>query len=424
MKKPLIILAAFISIPGLFSLGCGGDDGKGSTFAPSDTTQNMSGSMPEIEWERTYGGPEGDRAACVQQTTDGGFIIIGHTRSFSQWNEASGFDWNIWLVKLDQNGEEEWNKVFGSDDDDKGRYVEETSDGGYLIVGETYSSKLAHRDIWLIKTDRTGIEEWNRTLGGEKGDGATWAQKTSDGGYVLIGYTESYGAGQRDCWLIKINELGEKQWDRTFGSAGYDEGIAVIQTSDRGYVLLGGTRVDEDSTQDEDFWITKTDTKGNAEWSRTFDNSGGAVCVKETFDGGYLAVGAIGSYEEESFDSYITKLDQHGEEEWSTTFGTGDNDMANFVQLASNGGYIIGGVTIKMSSVWGDASPWFVKIGEAGEEEWSTSFSLAENEYVNFMDQTRDGGYIMIGGRIVPKDDPKWEWQTDFKVIKLRLESQ
>ncbi|MBM3133466.1 MAG: hypothetical protein FJZ95_10630 [Chloroflexi bacterium] len=332
----------------------------------------------------------------------------------------------IWLIKIDQYGEKDWDKVFGNDGDDYGRCVQQTVDGGYLIVGETHSNKWNDNcDIWLIKTDRMGIEEWNRTLGGEKGDGVTWAQKTSDGGYVLVGDTESYGAGQRDCWLIKTNDLGEKQWDRTFGSASYDEGISVIQTSDGGYVLLGGTRIDEDSIRDEDFWMTKTDAEGNTEWSRTFDNSA-TLCVKQTFDGGYLAVGAVGSYyEEENFHSSITKLDQDGSQEWSKILGIGDKDMANFVQLASDGGYVIGGVTINVSSVWRGASssPWFVKTSDAGEEEWSASFHLAEKEYVNFMDQTSDGGYIMIGGLILPKGNSEWEGQTDIRIIKLRPKS-
>ena len=153
---------------------------------------------PEEEWNKTFGGTDDDWAWSVQQTSDGGYIIAGTTESY-----GAGYG-DFWLVKTDSEGNEEWNKTFGGTYSDGARSVQQTSDGGYILAGDTFSYGAGYSDFWLVKTDSEGNKEWSKTFGGNAWDGARSVQQTSDGGYIIAGYTGSYGAGGDDFWLVKV----------------------------------------------------------------------------------------------------------------------------------------------------------------------------------------------------------------------------
>jgi len=152
----------------------------------------------EAAWSKTFGGSDFDSAASVQQTSDGGYIIAGGTLSY-----GAGMD-DVWLIKTDSSGDVAWNKTFGGSDYDYGSSVQQTSEGGYIIAGFTSSYGAGRRDVWLIKTDSSGDAAWNKTFGGSDHDTARSVRQTSDGGYIIAGDTVSYGAGDRDIWLIKV----------------------------------------------------------------------------------------------------------------------------------------------------------------------------------------------------------------------------
>ncbi|HUS99883.1 MAG TPA: hypothetical protein VMY59_06150, partial [Candidatus Thermoplasmatota archaeon] len=187
------------------------------------------------EWNKTFGGSNIDVGYCVQQTNDGGYILSGYTRSYG----ASGH--NIWLIKTNYSGNELWNKTFGGASDDEGESVQQTTDGGYIIVGWTKSYGAGMKDVWLIKTDSSGNELWNKIFGGSSDDGGTSVQQTTDGGYILAGYTSSFGSGSVDAWLIKTDSAGNQQWSQPLGGLSSDGAWCVQQTTDGGYILTGWT---------------------------------------------------------------------------------------------------------------------------------------------------------------------------------------
>ena len=205
---------------------------------------------------KTFGGEGGDWARSVQQTSDGGYILAGQTGSFG----AGSYD--AWLIKTDANGNKVWDKTFGGSSYDEANAVQQTSDGGYILAGETYSFGTGSYDAWLIKTDANGNKVWDKTFGGISSDGAYSVQQTSDGGYILAGSTDSFGAGSSDAWLIKTDADGNKVWDKTFGGISGDVASAVQQTKDGGYILAGYTGSFGAGVYDA--WLIKTDAEGNA----------------------------------------------------------------------------------------------------------------------------------------------------------------
>jgi hypothetical protein len=174
-----------------------------------------------------------DEGRSVQQTSDGGFIIVGYTASFGAGD--------VWLIKTDADGNKLWDRTFGGSMVDRGYSVQQTSDGGFIIVGWTWSFGAGGPDVWLIKTDADGNKLWDRTFGGSDWDEGYSVQQTSDGGFILVGWTWSFGAGGPDVWLIKTDADGNKLWDRTFGGSMVDRGFSVQQTSDGGFIIVGAT---------------------------------------------------------------------------------------------------------------------------------------------------------------------------------------
>ena len=239
-----------------------------------------------------------------------------------------------------------WTKTFGGSSNDYGYSVQQTWDGAYINAGETSSFGAGSADVYLIKTDSSGDTLWTNTLGGSSYDTGYSVQQTSDGGYIIAGTTHSYGAGQYDVYLIKTDAFGDSLWTNTFGGSDDDYGYSVQQTADGGYIIAGWTVPYGASSLD--VYLIKTDNEGNQQWQRTFGGGSSGeegYCVQQTDDGGYIIVGDIEYSGGSSRDIYLIKTDSQGNQQWSQTYGGSDDDHGRSVQQTLDGGYIIAGWT-------------------------------------------------------------------------------
>jgi len=343
-------------------------------------------SPPDIEWNMTYGGEYVDLAYSVQQTNDGGYIATGYTSSYGN----GGID--VWLVKIDTDGAEQWNITYGTASSEAGYSVQQTSDNGYIITGYVYSSEGTGMDLLLLKTDQNGKILWNRTLGGNGSDMGYCVKQAIDGGYIVTGRLTTYQYLE-DVWLIKTNENGSIIWDKTFGKLDYrDVGYSLQQTFDGGYIITGYTY--SYGGGGNKIWLIKTDGKGNELWNKTFNGNIG-VTVKQTKDGGYVFVGYTTYYGNGSSDIWLVKTDGNGKELWNRTYGGISSEIGCSVQQLINGGYILTGYTYSYGA--GSADLWLIKTDSKGMEIWNRTYGGSSYDIGYSLQLTSDRGYIVAG---------------------------
>jgi hypothetical protein len=289
-------------------------------------------------WTRTFGGSDNDYGWSVRQAPDGGYVIAGITYSFGRLYG------DVYMVKTNSAGEAQWTRTFGGSGSDHGYCAEPTADRGFIIVGK-YGRATGYDDVFLVKTDSLGEMRWARTYGGDSTDCGWAVQQTADGGYVIAGNTNSFGASGWDTYLLRTDASGETLWTRTFGGPGIEGGYSVRQTADGGYVVAGET--ESFGAGNRDVYVVKTDAGGNAIWTKTF---GGAArddgnSIQPTSDGGYVIAGATQSHGAGDVDVYLIKTDSSGDTLWTRTYGGRDWEIGKSVQPTADGGYVVVGHT-------------------------------------------------------------------------------
>jgi hypothetical protein len=344
-------------------------------------------------WMKTFGGDSTDGGYSVQQTSDGGYIIAGETFSFGAGNG------DIWVIKTDSIGNKLWYKTFGGSDWDYPSDVKQTNDKGFIITGRTYSFGAGKDDVWVIKLNETGTIQWNKTFGEKFYDFGLESQQTIDGGYIIVGGINLYEPLLFDAWLIKIDSEGNEQWNRTFGEPQQEDyGYSVQQTSDGGYIIAGGTGSYGTTKNSSAFWLIKTDVQGYEQWNRTYGGTwyyGEAFSVELTSDGGYIVIGCKYPYESSQRHIWVIKTDQYGDEQWNKTYGGIKNDYGIEAYQTSDRGYIMIGATESYGA--GETDVWMMKIDAYGDEQWNRTYGGKYYDAGASVDQTDDGGYIITG---------------------------
>ncbi|HIJ72741.1 MAG TPA: hypothetical protein HPP83_01450 [Candidatus Hydrogenedentes bacterium] len=317
-------------------------------------------------------------------------------------------------MKTDENGNPMWARTYGGSQADEARAVRETSDGGYILAGYT-DSFGDPRDVYLVKTDADGGVLWSGTYGGEGVDVAVDVQETADGGYVLAGYTRSFGAVDFDMYVVKTDNQGNLEWSSTFGGTGWDEAVAIQETSDGGFIVVGEYDIPRSVTGYLcDVYLVKTDEQGNLVWEKTFEGSRyKRMCgVEETSDGGYFLAGTHGSPEGLTSVVYLLKTDADGNLDWEKALeDVQDPSIMMYAMCStSDGGYVVVGSQLRHGPLW----LWLpnfardivaAKITEDGDLVWrKTIGSRNADETASSVLQTDDGGYLLAGtvANVVP----------------------
>ncbi len=359
-------------------------------------TAGLASAQPDVAWSLTLGGSGDDFAHAVIETSDGGFLVAGETGS----SGAGGQD--VWLVKLGPEGGREWDRTFGGPEDDVGYDVQQSGDGGYIIAAETHSfgaGSAAKSDYWLIKTDSMGHMEWQRTFGNLELAGALdfatndvpqTVKQTADLGYIIAGFTRD--RRQEDVWLVKTDSSGEPEWSSQLGGRGDDRAYEILQTGDGGFVAAGKT--ESFGAGGSDFWLVKTGPSGETEWARTYGGkyNDEARGLVATLDGGYALGGFSWSFGAGLSDYWLVKTDGAGDLKWDRTFGGVPRDAAHGLEQAPDGGLVLAGWS---ESFAGGDGVWLVKTDLFGNRRWDKAYGGSSG--ARSVVRTDGGGYVVAG---------------------------
>ncbi|HCZ06500.1 MAG TPA: hypothetical protein DHV12_05115 [Thermotogae bacterium] len=348
--------------------------------------------VPSSTWERTYGGNNDDEALSIQQTVDGGYIVAGYTKS-----SDAGID-DFYVIKLDPYGARVWEKMYGGSDSERAYSVRQTADGGYIVAGYTKSFGVGEADVYIVKLNNSGEKLWNKTYGGSYNDEAYSIQQTADEGYIVAGFKcSSSDIESADVYILKLDSDGNKVWEKTFGGDKEDIARSVQQTEDGGYIVAGWTN--SSGNGEYDVYILKLDSDGNKVWEKTFGGSESdwAYSIQQTVDGGYIVVGYTYTFGTVWYDVYVLKLNSEGNIVWEQTFGDSDYEYAHSVKQTADGGYILAGYVF-YPPIKSDV--YILKLGSDGNKEWEKTYSGREGSNGGIaysIQQTVDGGYVVAG---------------------------
>lgn len=343
----------------------------------------------QVTFLRDYGGTATDYGAVALQTPDSGYIVVGSTASFGAGN------YDLYLVKTDSLGDTLWTRTYGGAAADRGLSIQLTEDGGYVVAGYTASFGAGNRDVWLLKYNALGDTTWSRTYGGPLVDAGTSVSVTADGGFIITGYTYSFGVESCDVYLVKTDAEGDTLWTRTYGGPDCQEGRSVSVTDDGGCFITGwtGTR----GPYIADVYLLRIDESGSVAWTSTLGGSylDYGYCGIQTSDGGFIATGYTMSFGAGFYDVWLVKTDSAGDTLWTRTFGDHLNNVGCWVEQTADGGYVIAGFTDPSGQLQFDAL--ILKTDDVGDSVWAVTYGGGPEDRLTSVQQTWDGGYVATG---------------------------
>ncbi len=355
----------------------------------------------QITFQKTFGGSRHDFGLSVEQTSDGGYILFGETESFGQGA------WDFYLVKTDQHGQKLWDKTFGRENYDLGLSVQQTRDGGYILCGAF--SGFGNDSVALIKTDAQGSELWTKLYRGSViRDVGRFVQQTADDGFIIAGFNG--GHPEENVLLIKTDSDGNEEWIKTYERIGAQFGNGVKQTSDGGYIIVGQTN--HRTLTGSDVYLLRIDPAGDTLWTKTYGTtdaqSGRSICIAP--DGGFVI---LGDNQSNVQDLLMIKTDDSGHEEWSKNFGGDGQDIGYCIQPTSDGGYILSGTKYDIDNH--SADMYAVKTNSEGEMEWDNVYPKNQISDGVSVQQTTDHGFVILGTttRIIGNDS-----ESDLYLVK------
>ena len=384
---------------------------------------------PALQWQNALGEAGDDVANSIQQTSDGGYIIAGYTISnYGTVSNGNHGALDYLLVKLSISGNIQWQKKIGGTGSDTAYSIQQTTDGGYIVAGNSYSNdgdvagNHGGSDAWVIKIDSNGDFQWQNSLGGTRDDEAYSIHQTSDGGYIAAGYTTSNDGdvtgnhgqgGSSDAWVIKINSTGTIQWQKTLGGTNDEVANSIQQTTDGGYIIAGSAASNDGDVAGnkggDDYWVIKLSSTGSIQWQKTLGGTSNdeAYSIQQTTDGGYIIAGTTTSNDVDitgnhgDDDYWIVKLSNAGTIQWQKTLGGTSSDSANSIKQTTDGGYIVAGNSYSndgdINGNHGYNDYWIVKLSNIGAIQWQKALGGSSYDVASSIQQTADSGYIVVG---------------------------
>ncbi len=399
----------------------------GTAESGLDTTDdNLNCNTPVIEWQKSLGGSSFDQGYSIQQTTDGGFIVGGGSTSIDGDVTGNHGQADFWIIKLDDVGIIQWQKSLGGSNIEQAFSIQQTTDSGYIVAGYSKSNdgdvtgNHGDDDFWIVKLDDVGNLQWQKSLGGSGSDIGRSIQQTTDGGYIVTGSSDSTDGdvagnhGDEDYWVVKLDGLGNIQWQKSLGGTALDGTSSIQQTTDGGFIVSGSSVSNNgDVTGNHglaDFWIVKLDNLGNIQWQKSLGGSfyEFAESVQQTADGGFIVSGSSESIDGDVTgnhgwdDCWIVKLDSLGNIQWQKSLGGNAPEWATAIKQTTDGGFIVSATSYSnngdVTGNHGDADCWIVKLDDLGNIQWQKSLGGSDLEEAHSIQQTSDGGFIVVGG--------------------------
>lgn len=414
-------------------------------------TQIGFSQAPAIEWQKSFGGANGDAGSSIRKTADGGYIVFGNSNSSDGDVTNNHGSVDTWLVKLSSTGAIQWQKTFGGSGFEWARDVLPTNDNGYILLA--YSSSLdgditsnhGGYDAWIVKIDSVGAIQWQKTIGGTDDEELFNILITLDGGYIIAGHTSSNNGdvtgnhGLGDGWVLKLDSTGTIEWQKTYGGAGDEYLYGIRKTTDGGYIVVGSTTSNDGNVSGNhglmDGWVLKIDSVGGIEWQTTLGGTSDDFIrnLQLTPDGNLILVGSTTSTDGDitsnhgSRDVWVVKLSGTGGIQWQKTLGGTNFDIGFNIQLTSNNGYIISGSTnsnnADVSGNHGNYDAWIVRLSDTGTIQWQKTLGGTDIDYGFTVQPTDDGGFILMGVAISNDGDVSGNHGgQDIWIVKLEPE--